>query len=97
MQANIPTLPSGGGLPLDIFALIPGVQLLETFGVATKVTANILQFCLFVGTSPLSQAWLSVVSHWPPGYLGAGLGHLHLVPQCPRLVGTSAVEFVSNV
>lgn len=33
VQANIPTLPSGGGLPLDVFAPIPGAQQLEILGV----------------------------------------------------------------
>ena len=62
VQANIPTLPSGGGLPLGLFALILEVRLLGAFwghlsmmAAKKEVTANTLQWYLFVGTSPLSH------------------------------------------
>lgn len=68
VQANISTLPSGGGLPLGNFALITRGQaagsLLGSRGltaVKKEVIANILQFYLFVCPSPLSH--VLVFSH----------------------------------
>lgn len=61
VQANIPTLPSGGGLPRGIFALILEVRPLGAFRghlslmVTKKVTANALLLYLFACTSPLSH------------------------------------------
>ena len=84
VQANIPTLPSGGNPPLciDTRGQAAG-SLVDSWGLTALKEGIANSFILLYAPHLYHMSWFSVIScsppQWPDSYLGTGPCHLHLV------------------